>query len=121
MIKKYLEDNLYRFEIENEVIYLDFEKENYVSMQIAYKFIKIQFNTQENYFYENIEQIFINFIKGNYIIKYYLNNDKVLYSKFIWKNKNLKKYNFKTKYGFHFCRKINNIEVVKGVEWNKPR
>ncbi|AZA47445.1 hypothetical protein EG346_04270 [Chryseobacterium carnipullorum] len=94
-------------EISEDLVVVDLEKES----------IKIQFNLNENYYFENVKDIFLNFFKGDYTIKYYFNNESLLYSKFIWKNKELKKFNFKTKYGFLRCKKINKIEQVQGIAW----
>ncbi|PQA91478.1 hypothetical protein B0A69_16820 [Chryseobacterium shigense] len=93
--------------ISEDLVVVDLEKES----------IKIQFNLNENYYFENVKDIFFNFFKGDYTIKYYCNNESLLYSKFIWKNKELKKFNFKTKYGFLRCKKINKIEQVQGIAW----
>lgn len=104
--------------MENKLIHLEKEiNENLLIMDIEKDSIKIQFNLNENYYFENIKNIFLNFFTGNYIIKNYCNNESLLYSKFIWKNKELKKFNFNTKYGFLRCKKINKIEKVQGVSW----
>jgi hypothetical protein len=94
-------------EINENLVVIDLEKES----------IKLQFNLNENYYFENINDIFFSFFNGAYMIKYYCNNESLLYSKFIWKNKELRKFNFKTKYGFLRCKKINKIEQVQGIAW----
>lgn len=100
-------------------IYLEKEyDDSLLSIEIEKSVIKIQFNLQENCFFKNIENIFYDYFNSKYKIKYYYNNERILYSKFIWQSKELKRYNFKTKYGFLHCRKINRIETIQGINWN---
>ncbi|MGK6342181.1 hypothetical protein ACMGDK_08090 [Chryseobacterium sp. DT-3] len=119
---KYLERIEYRFNendnLDKSSIYLEKEtNENLLVIDLKKDSIKIQFNLNENYFFESIEEIFENFFKGNYFIKLYSNNEDLLYSKLIWKKKEMRKYNFRTKYGFLRCKKINKIENIQGVAW----
>lgn len=90
---------------------------NLLCIEIDSESIKIQFNLIEQYYFENIEDIFFDFFEGTYVVKYYLRNSSILYSKLVWGNKKLKKYNQRTKYGFHLCKRINKIEIVKGIKW----
>ncbi len=66
---------------------------------------------------ENQTRVFRDFVLGNYCVKYYYHDEKLLYSKFIWKNKDLKKFNFNVKIFFFQCRKINHVETIKGITW----
>ncbi|KPH11438.1 hypothetical protein [Chryseobacterium sp. ERMR1:04] len=104
--------------LNDKLIHLEKEtNENLVVVDLEKESIKIQFNLNENYYFENVKDIFFNFFKGDYTIKYYCNDENLLYSKFIWKNNELRKFNFKTKYGFLRCKKINKIEQIKGIVW----
>lgn len=104
--------------ITDTAIHLEREfNQNLLIIDLEKDLVKIQFNLNENYFYEKVKEIFICFFQGDYIIKNYCHNEKLLYSKLIWKDKELKEYNFKTKYSFHFCKKNNNIKIVEGVKW----
>lgn len=79
---------------------------------IEYNRLKRKISSQKNQ-----SQVFNDFVLGNYIIKNYFYNESLIYSKFIWKNKELRKFNFKTKYVFLQCKKINKIEKIKGIIW----
>ncbi|MCJ7933841.1 MAG: hypothetical protein MUW56_09445 [Chryseobacterium sp.] len=81
--------------------------------------IYIQYNKLKRRipFQENQSRVFNDFVLGNYYIKNYYHDKSLLYSKFIWKNKELKKFNFQTKYGFVQFKKINKIEQVQGIAW----
>ena len=121
-IHQYIISSEYIFDkddiITDTTIHLEREfNQNLLIIDLEEDLVKIQFNLNENYFYEKVKEIFICFFQGNYMIKNYYHNEKLLYSKLIWKDKELKKYNFKTKYGFLFCKKINNIKIVEGVKW----
>lgn len=104
--------------IDKEYIFLEkIIKDNLLCVEIDFDSIKIQFNLIEQFYFESIEEIFFDFFKGNYILKYYMNKENILYSKLVWKDKKLKKYNVKVKY-FHFCcKKISKIDIEKGVAW----
>lgn len=99
-------------------IYLEKEiDDNLLVVDLNETSLKIQFNLNENYFFENLEEIFKNYFQGKYIVKNYCYNDSLLYSKFIWKEKKLRKNNFKTKYCVLRCKKINEIEIMQGIPW----
>jgi len=107
----YEDGNTYMFE------YLDGTNELTVSINdhdiyIQYHKLKTRIPYQENQ-----SKVFNDFVSGNYFIKNYYNSKILLYSKFMWKSKDLKKFNFKTKYGFLPCKKINKIEQVQGIAW----
>jgi hypothetical protein len=119
---EYLEQIKYQFNendsLDKSSIYLEKEiNENLLVIDLKKDSLKIQFNLNENYFFENIEKIFDNFFLGNYFIKLYSNNEDLLYSKLIWTKKEMRKYNFRTKYGFLRCKKINEIEIIQGIIW----
>ncbi|MGG5209819.1 hypothetical protein ACQWU4_12780 [Chryseobacterium sp. MIQD13] len=81
--------------------------------------IYIQYNNLKKRipFLENQSRVFNDFVLGNYYIKNYYCDSNLIYSKFSWKNKELRKFNFKTKYVFLRCKRINRIEKIKGIVW----
>jgi len=104
----YSDQNIYVFENDALIITLN---DNDVIIQLN----NLKFKIPECY--HNREQIFQNFILGNYCIKEYFRNNKSLYAKLIWKKRELRNYNKKTKYGFLQCKKINKIEIIQGAAW----
>jgi hypothetical protein len=98
-------------------VYENIVDDNILNVNLYDDFVEIRFNIVEGVFVDSIDRLCNEFFKGNYFIKYYCNNENLLYSKFLWKKKELRKFNFKTKYGFLRCKKINKIEQVQGIAW----
>jgi len=100
-----------------KTLYENINNDNFLYLVLYKDFAEIKFDIIELVIVNNIDMLCNEFIKGNYSIKLYLNNRNLLYSKFIWKDKNLRKYNQKTEYGFLRCKKIKEIEIIQGVIW----
>ncbi|MDD1525122.1 hypothetical protein CYV15_05990 [Riemerella anatipestifer] len=90
---------------------------NYLILSLYNDFVEIKFNIVEVILTKNIDELYQEFLNGNYYIKMYRRDNYLLYSKFVWKRRELRKYNQKTKYGFLRCKKINKVEMVKGIPW----
>ena len=111
-------DNKYVKEVTvQKTLYENISDNNFLYLVLYKDFAEIKFNIIELVVVENINTLCDEFIKGNYTIKLYMNNKSLLYSKLVWKKNGLKKYNQKTKYGFLRCKKINEIEIIKGIHW----
>ncbi|AZI20668.1 hypothetical protein [Chryseobacterium taklimakanense] len=96
----------------------EYKKDNNLLRLLLYDdFVEIKFNIIEIVLTKNIKELYQEFLKGNYHIKMYRSNGSLLYSKFIWNKRELRKYNQKTKYGFLRCRKVNAIENIDGIIW----
>lgn len=99
------------------IVYENIVGDNILNVSLYDDFAEIRLNIVKGIFVENIDKLCHEFFKGNYLIKYYCNNDNLLYSKFIWKNKELRRFDFKTKYGFLRCKKVNRIKKIQGIAW----
>lgn len=120
---KITEINEYRkfmlYEDGNTYMFAYSDATNELTVSINDHDIYIQYNKLKTRipYQENQSKVFNDFVSGNYIIKNYYNNLILLHSKFIWKNKELKEFNFKRKYFLGRCKKINRIEKIQGVSW----
>lgn len=116
-INKYREFMLY--EDGNTYVFENSDGKNQLTVSINDHDIYVQHNKLKIRIpdQENQSKAFHAFVLGDYHIKKYYYNETLLYSKFIWENRELRKFNFKTKYGFLRCKRINKIELVQGIAW----
>lgn len=111
-IEKYIKENT-----AEKTLYENVNTDNFLYLVLYKDFAEIKFNIVNLVIVNNIDILCDEFIKGNYFIKLFLNNGNLLYSKFIWKDKKLRQYNQKTKYGFLRFKKINKIQKIQGIMW----
>ncbi|ASW74899.1 hypothetical protein IQ37_12625 [Chryseobacterium piperi] len=123
-IIEYLNKRNYIFDktsiVNNSNIYIEKEIDGkLLSIDLRKDLIKIQFNLIENYFFEDIEEIFTSFFEGKYVIKYYYSKEKIIFSKLKWLKKSsiLQQNNIKTKYKLFDCSSVNKIEKDIGIDW----
>lgn len=90
---------------------------DFLSLIIYNDFAEIKFNSIEFVLVKNVENLCSEFLGGKYTIKLYLYNSNMFYSKLIWKDKELRRYNQRTKYGVLRCEKINMIRIIQGIPW----
>ena len=108
----YNDQNIYVFE--NSI------KDYTLTITLNYHDVIIQFNNLKFKIpecFQYREEIFKSFVLGNYCIKKYFLNDKLLSYKLVWDNNNLKKFKSKSNVTFFKCEKFNHIEEIEGVIW----
>ncbi|MCL1666596.1 hypothetical protein M2T82_00820 [Elizabethkingia ursingii] len=111
----YKDQNIYMFDYyKNSKL----DKSNNINITVEDFDVIIRYNHLK-FIIENPDKddIFINFVSGNYLIKNYYHNQKLMYSKISWKNKALWKYNTIIKHNFISCGKVNNITKISGLIW----
>lgn len=114
------------FLLEEERFVIEFEfEEEFFKLELDNNFLNIQIDSIEKYYVfehdSEIKELVGELFNGNYVRKYFIDkNEKVKFLKLIWKNKKLKRYNFKYRIGMLKCKnKIENISVKNGIVLTK--